>query len=48
MSGDLKLPFQALQLVEDAGQLLLSSLDTGNAYKVQARLSFGAVTALLR
>ena len=41
-------PFQALQLVEDAGQLLLSSLDTGNAYKVQARLSFGAVTALLR
>ena len=40
-------PF-ALQLVEDAGRLLLSSLDTGNAYKVQARFTFGAVTAMLR
>ncbi len=44
----LEAPQQAHQLVEDAGLLLLSSLDTGNAYKVQAHLSFGAVTAMLR
>jgi len=36
------------EMVKDAGKLLLSSLDTGNAYKVQAHLSFGAVTAMLR
>lgn len=44
----LEAPQQSAQLVEDAGRLLLSSLDTGNAYKVQAHLSFGAVTAMLR
>ncbi len=36
------------EMVKDAGKLLLSSLDTGNAYKVQAHLSFGAVTSMLR
>lgn len=41
-------PLQAGELVEDAGRLLLSSLDTGNAYKVQAHLTFGAATAMLR
>ena len=41
-------PPQAGELVADAGRLLLSSLDTGNAYKVQAHLTFGAATAMLR
>jgi len=41
-------PPQAQQLVEEAGRLLLSSLDTGNAYKVQAHLTYGAVYAMLR
>ena len=40
-------PPQAQQLVEEAGRLLLSSLDTGNAYKVQAHLTYGAVYAML-
>ncbi len=41
-------PPQAEELVADAGKLVLSSLDTGNAYKVQAHLSFGAVNILLK
>jgi hypothetical protein len=39
---------EAEELSEGAGQLMLSSLDTGNAYRTQARLSRGAVKNLLK
>lgn len=39
---------EAEELSEGVGQLMLSSLDTGNAYKVQSRLSPGAVRNLLK
>ena len=39
---------EAEELTEGAGQLMLSSLDSGNAYRIQARLSRGAVKNLLK